>query len=324
MAENKKLALIRILQILEKNTDDEHSLTQDEIARILSRDYGIEIERKAVGRDVATLVEAGFDIEVGRGGTKLVERKFDDTELRLLIDSVLSSRHITKKQSVSLIERLSSLSSKYFKMHIKHIHSVGDWFKTENNDLFFNIQKIDEAIEMRKTIEYDYNKYGKDKKLNKKSHHNSTPYQLVQRNQKYYLMCYVEEYGKMAFHRLDKMTGIQISDTKPMPLRRVPGYENGINYKDLSTALPYMFSDKPENIDFYAKEWMTDPIIDWFGKDVSFLDDNGRMRVLLRASPDAMLYWALQYSDSVEIIAPAELRERVKDTLKSALETYGD
>ena len=57
--EPKKLALIRIMQILERESDVDHPLKQEDIARILQRDYGIELERKAVGRNLALLEEAG-------------------------------------------------------------------------------------------------------------------------------------------------------------------------------------------------------------------------------------------------------------------------
>ena len=56
--EPKKLALIRILQILEERTDFEHPLKQEEILRILEDDYGLFIERKAVGRNIALLKTA--------------------------------------------------------------------------------------------------------------------------------------------------------------------------------------------------------------------------------------------------------------------------
>ncbi|MBR6015470.1 MAG: WYL domain-containing protein, partial [Firmicutes bacterium] len=57
--EPKKMALLRILQILEEDTDMEHHLTQEQIAAKLERDYGIEMERKAIGRNLALLDEAG-------------------------------------------------------------------------------------------------------------------------------------------------------------------------------------------------------------------------------------------------------------------------
>ena len=48
----------------------------------------------------------------------------------------------------------------------------------------------------------------------------------------------------------------------------MPGYENGINYKELSSTMPYMYSDQPEHIDFISDEGIIDQIVDWFGNDV--------------------------------------------------------
>ena len=57
--EPTKLALVRILQILEQYSDFDHPLKQQDIIDYLDRDYGIAIERKAVGRNLSLLKEAG-------------------------------------------------------------------------------------------------------------------------------------------------------------------------------------------------------------------------------------------------------------------------
>lgn len=145
--EPKKLALIRIRQILEQYSDRKHPLTQEEIAVILEREFGIGIERKAVSRNLSLLKEAGVEIESGRDGSWISEREFEDAELHMLIDGVLSSRYITAKHSKDLIEKLCGLSNKYFRSHVKHIYSVNEWSKTDNQALFYNIEMIDEAIE---------------------------------------------------------------------------------------------------------------------------------------------------------------------------------
>ena len=44
--EPKKLALIRILQILEHYTDCDHPLKHDEIVKKLENDYGITVEKQ--------------------------------------------------------------------------------------------------------------------------------------------------------------------------------------------------------------------------------------------------------------------------------------
>lgn len=321
--EPKKLALIRILQIFQQYSDFDHPLKQEDIADILERDYGIIIERKAIGRNISLLKEAGIPIESKRNGSYLEERDFEDSELKLLIDSVLSSKHITAKHSKDLIEKLSRLSNKYFKSHIKNVHSVNDWSKTENLALFFNIEIIDEAIESSKQIKYTYNKYGVDKKLHRTSSHAVSPYSLILHNQKYYLMGYHHGWGKVVFHRVDKLTAMELTEKVATPLKSLEGYKNGIDYKELSGALPYMYTDKRERIEFLADGAIVDQIVDWFGYDIRMEEQEGKtVKVSLKASPNAMFHWAMQYIEFVEITAPEHLRERIKTTLDQAKKRY--
>ena len=322
--EPKKLALIRIWQILKEYSDYDHPLTQDDIARHLESDYGIVIERKAISRNISLLKEAGAEIESGRAGSYLERRDFEDSELKLLIDGVLCSKYITAKQSKELIDRLCGLSNKYFRSHVKNIHSVNDWYKTDNQALFYNIELIDTAIEEGKQIHYDYNKYGVDKKLHKSSHQYVSPYLMILHNQRYYLMAYSEYWGNMAFHRLDRITNMNISDKKATLIRNVSGYENGVNYKELSSATPYMFTDRPERIDFIADIGIIDQVIDWFGSDIRIAktDDENKVRISVKASPNAMVHWAMQYANYVEIISPEPLRMRVKEALENGLKKY--
>ena len=212
--EPKKLALIRIWQILKDYSDYDHPLTQEDIAVKLENEYGIVIERKAISRNISLLKEAGIDIVSRRAGSYLERREFEDSELHMLIDGVLSSKHITAKHSKDIIERLCSLSNKYFRPNVKHIHSVNDWYKTDNQALFYNIELIDTAIEEGKQIHYDYNKYGIDKKLHKSSHQYVSPYLMILHNQRYYLMAYSEYWGNMVFHRLDRITNMTVADKK--------------------------------------------------------------------------------------------------------------
>lgn len=322
--EPKKLALIRIWQILKEYSDCDHTLTQDDIAQHLVSEYGIVIERKAISRNISLLKEAGIEIESRRAGSYLAERAFEDSELKLLIDGVLCSKHITAKHSKDLIDRLCGLSNKFFRSHVKNVYSVNEWSKTDNQALFYNIELVDIAIEQNRRIAYDYNKIGIDKKLHKSSYQVVSPYQLILHNQRYYLMAYSEFWGNMVFHRLDRITNMKISHKKATPIRSVPGYENGIDYKELSSAMPYMYSDTPEWIKLIADACIVDQIVDWFGTDVrmSTLEDQDKVSVEIKASPNAMEHWAMQYINHVEIISPESLRNRIKGALESGLSKY--
>ena len=323
--EPKKLALLRIWQILQKHSDYDHPLTQEDIIKYLEKDYGIEIERKAVGKNIADLRDAGIDIGSRRAGSYIDSREFEDSELKLLIDGVLQSKHITAKHSKDLIEKLCGLSNKYFRSHVKNVYSVNDWSKTENQALFYNIEVVDEAIATGKQIQYDYNKYGVDAKLHKSSFQRVSPYQLILHNQRYYLMGYSDYWGNMTFHRMDRISNMRIYDKPATPITSVKGYENGLDFKQIASTMPYMYTDTPERIEFIADEWIVDQIVDWFGKDIrmSVLPDNDKkVKVELVASPNAMEHWALQYLNYVEVRRPESLRTRIAEAIKNATHKY--
>ncbi len=328
--ESKKLALLRILHILEYYSDEEHPLTQDEIVKYLEKDYGIVVERKAVGRQIALLKEA-YDypnspitiLSDKRRGTYIEQRVFEDSELRMLIDGVLSSRYITASHSKKLIDKLCGLSNKYFRSHVKNVYSVNDWSKTDNYHLFYNIELIDEAIEKGRKITFDYNKYRPDKTMKKTATHSVSPYQLILHNQRYYLMSYNERFSEIRYYRLDHITNMQIEENAPVtPLRSLEGYENGIDYRQISSAFPYMFTDKIERVEFITDFRNIDQVIDWFGTDVKIEKEGGMYKVSVRVSLQAMEYWAMQYLNAVEVISPPSLREKLKRNLQNAVEKY--
>ena len=92
--ESKQTLIFRLYQVLSGYSDADHPLTQQKIIDILSDEYDLVVERKAIGRNVSFLKEMGFEIEGDKKGIYLASRPFENAELRLLIDSVLSSSHI--------------------------------------------------------------------------------------------------------------------------------------------------------------------------------------------------------------------------------------
>ena len=321
--EAKKTLIMRIYQILDEYSDEEHPLTQQNIIDILERDYDIPCERKAVGRNVSYLKEMGFDIESTANGTYLASRKLENAELRLLIDSVLSSRNVNSTHSEQLINKLIALGGRNFKSHVKHVYSVKEWDKSDNKAFFYNIDVIDEAIEQGKKISFNYNKIGLDKKLHVSKPHVGSPYQMLLHNQRYYLMMFDEVFDQVGYYRLDKITNITILDEDAKPLKQNKGFEKGINYKEISTALPYMYNDKPIPVTIKCRNYMMDTISDWFGTDffVNRVDD-AHFTATIKASEKAMLYWVLQYNYKVEVISPESLRQKVIESLQKTLDKY--
>ena len=87
----KKMLNILILDILKEYSDEKHRLTQQEIIRLLKANYDMECDRRSVKSNVESLKEMGYEISM-EDGYYLMEREFEDAELRMLIDSVLFSK----------------------------------------------------------------------------------------------------------------------------------------------------------------------------------------------------------------------------------------
>ena len=325
MAE-KKEAIIRILQILQKYTDAEHPLTAPKISEILQNEYCLSMERKAINENIHILESMGYDIEhVEQQGYYYIS-EFSDSELRLLIDSVLSSKHISASGAIEMIKKIRGLSNQFFAGQVNQIHAVKDFDRTENRQLFDSIDQITEAIKRGRQIQFNYNKYGPDKKLSRSRTHRVSPYTMILHNQRYYLMAYEEDWGKnntIVYLRLDRMTDMAILDDKLTPYRSLPGCGGGINYKELSTERPYMYGDTIERVDFIADEAVLDHIVDWFGKDFTISPyGTKKYKVSLRVSPMAMEYWALQYVNHVKVLSPQKLVDKIKADLENGLKKY--
>lgn len=93
-----------------------------------------------------------------------------DGELRLLIDSLLFSAHVPYSQCKELVGKLERLSNSYFRSRIKHIARMLE-DKTDNRQIFLNIELLNEAISKKRKISFHYLEYGMDKKL----HHRARP-----------------------------------------------------------------------------------------------------------------------------------------------------
>ena len=320
----KKLALLQMYLTIRENTDENHPMHWTRLKEILKSEYGLDVERKTILRHGTLLVSSDLGIGYRKGkGYYYSERLFDDSEIRILVDGVLASKYIEEKQSAALISKLCGLGSVDFTSHYKHIHSVHSWDKTENKSSFLNIELIDEAIENRLKIRFDFNEYGADKKFHKTRTHTVSPYLMLVHNQRYYLMGQSDQFTGVSYFRIDHITNMVITEEALTPIEEIPGYENGINFRDFSTAMPYMYSDSPIPVTFRGNDRVIDAVIEQFGKETRISKKgDGIYEFTVRTSPKAMEYWAMQFGLSVEVIYPEDLRRRIGCNLAEASKKY--
>jgi predicted DNA-binding transcriptional regulator YafY len=338
---------MNILDILKRYTDENHRLSQKEIQEILEREYDMKLDRKAIKRNLMNLIEFGYDVNYSesvrmfrdKDGNEqenvilsdfYLEREFTDSELRLLIDSVLFSNHIPYKQDKQLVEKLSSLSNIYFKSRVKHIARMPE-DKTDNKQLFYNIELLDEAISGSRRVKFHYLEYLSDKKLHKRRHSDGTvreyeinPYQLVAKEGKYYLICNNVKYDTVSNYRVDRMTDMEILPHKRRAFNTLIGSDgNQLDLRSYMEKHIYMFAGENIRAVFRAEKFMLSDIIDVFGKDVKFSDESEKqITVTADVNELAMEQFAKAYTPYVEIIKPIDLRKKMIYNLNAGIKAY--
>ena len=101
------------------------------------------------------------------------------------------------------------------------------------------------------------------------------------------------------------------------------GFETGIRLSEYIKSHPNLWSGTPTHITFQCKQYMMNDVADSFGTDLHTEElPDDMMKVHVQASESAMLHWAVQFADAVEVLSPASLRKQIAETLRNALEKY--
>lgn len=357
----KKLMILNILDILRRYTDENHRLSQKEIIDILKTEYGMSADRKAVRRNILNLMDCGYHIEYSEtirmipllnpktkksvidpetGKPKMeesyiwsdfyLERDFTDGELRLLIDSLLFSKHIPYSQCKELIVKLENLSNIYFKSRVSHISRLPDEHG-DNRQLFLNIELLDEAISKKRKIAFKYIEYGTDKKIHIKKCSDGServykinPYQMAAKEGKYYLICNYDKYDDISNYRLDRIRDIQILDEPIKPFESLT-WAKGKTF-DLAEYMRehiYMYSSRNTLVKLRVNHLMISDIIDMFGKNVQFSDeDEYSVCVSVKANEMSVEQFAKNYAPDVMILEPKVLAEKIQKNLRETAQQY--
>lgn len=348
MKQSKKLLIMNILDILRQYTDADHRLSQKEIADILSREYEMTADRKAIRRNILDLIDFGYEIEYSevlrmmpdpRTGeleeTYILSdfylvRDFTDAELRLLIDSLLFSKHIPYNQCKELVGKLEGLSSRYFQAHVRHIHTMPETLP-QNPGLFLTIELLDEAIAKGKKVSFTYLEYGTDKKQHRRLRPDGTvreyvvsPYQMAAKEGKYYLICNYDKYQDISNYRIDRIADVKVLEEPIKPFETLDGAESGrLDLAKYMAEHIYMYSSENTQVKFRIVRAMVSDIIDMFGMDVRFSDETeDYVTVTARVNEQAMKQFAKSYAPDVMVLEPVRLREEVRTQLTYTIKEY--
>ena len=318
---NKKLSILYILEVLKEYSDISHLLTQEEIINKIYNNYGLELERKSISNNIDSLIDFGYDIVKTKNGCYLNSREFENSEIQFLIDAIFSSKSISSKHCKELANKLSKILSEYDRKQYNYIYKADSVNRTNNKQLFYTIEILNEAIKEGRQVELIYNRFYLNNKMTTPRIIN--PYFLINNQGVYYLVCNYDCYDEIANYKIDKIENIKILDSKVKSINKLKGCENGVDFVKYANDNVYMFSndivDAKIKID---KEYTVDYVVDWFGKNAKVYVKDDIIYADIKVNEQALIYWCLQYGENVELIEPIATRNKIKEVVYSMVEKY--
>ena len=321
---NQKLKLLYLAKILLEKTDEEHTITVPEMIEALGK-YGISAERKSIYDDLAYLELFGLDICTSKTRTTnyyVASREFELPELKLLVDSVQASKFITSKKSLELISKIEKLTSRENAKKLQRQVFITNRVKTPNEQIYYNVDKIHEAIAENKQITFRYFSLDVDKKKVYRKNgerYTESPVALTWDDENYYLITYKEKYDNYTHYRVDKMEGIEKTEAERV-LAAAPF--------DLSSYTKTMFSmygGEETDVTIEFTNDLVGVLFDRFGTDIPILKKDAEhftCRVRVAVSPH-FLSWIMSFGKRAKIAGPSDVVEKMRSLAAEIGAVYG-
>ena len=320
---HQKLKLLYLMKILLEKTDDEHTMTVPEMITELGK-LGISAERKSIYDDIEYLKLFGIDVCSRKTKTHdyfIGSRDFELPELKLLVDSVQSSTFITHKKSIELISKIEKLTSE---ANAKKLHRqvfVTNRVKTVNETIYYNVDKIHDAIAENKKITFKY--YDLDvnkKKVYRKNgeRYIESPIALTWDDENYYLITYKEKYDDYTHYRVDKMESIEIADEK----REVS--DKPFDLSEYSNTTFAMFAGEETEVTIRCENELVGVMYDKFGTNIRIIkadEDHFICTVNVAVSPH-FLSWIISFGNRAEILSPDYVVDELYNLVSTVKEMY--
>ncbi|MCQ2420374.1 MAG: WYL domain-containing protein [Clostridia bacterium] len=320
--ENQKLKLLYLRQLLEQESDEQHPLSMSYIIERLAR-LGIKAERKSIYSDMEYLQQFGMDIllKKGRGGGYyLASRDFELPELKLLVDAVQASKFLSEKKSMQLISKLSDLAGIHNAGQLKRQVVVSGRVKTMNESIFYNVDRLHEAIAHNRQVSFRYFDWSlSGEKAFRPGVYTASPYALLWDDENYYLIAHSERHG-LTHYRVDKMAQIAETDQP----RYLDDQARSLDLSQYGRNVFGMFGGEARQIRLRFHNSLVGVVRDRFGKAAMLIPDGSEhftYTAQIAVSP-VFFGWLAGFGDRAKILWPEDVQEEYLKLCKLSVQQY--
>lgn len=322
---NQKLKLLYIVKFLMQHSDEEHPVSTVQIIEELARN-DISAERKSIYDDMEALRLFGLDIiqlKGKNGGYYIGERDFELPELKLLVDSIQSSKFITQDKTYKLIKKIEGLASIYDGQLLQRQVYVANRVKSMNESIYYAVDVISDAITQNKKIRYKYFEYTVEKEHRYRhdgAFYEVSPFALIWDDENYYMLAWDSSAEKMKHYRVDKMEKVSLTESER---EGISEFEK-VDMSAYTKTVFGMFGGNEQKVKLRFANHLVGAVLDRFGRDTMIIkegDEHFTFTVNVVVSQQ-FLAWVFGFGTEAEIVSPDEVREEMKKQAELVAELY--
>ena len=324
---NQKLKLLYLNKYFLENTDENHTVTINELIDYLAG-LGISAERKSLYDDFEQLRMFGTEVMSVKSknstGYYVADRLFEVSELKLLVDAVQVAKFITDKKSHALIHKLETLCSRHEAAELSRQVTISNRIKSMNESIYYNVDKIHTAIASDKAITFKYFEYNvkKERVLRHDGEkYNVSPFALNWDDENYYLVAFDHKDRIIKHYRVDKMLEISLCDS----IRQGKEAFNEADISMYSKKVFNMFGGVSSKVCLEFDKSMCGVVIDRFGKDVFMRQSDNPDKIYVYCDVVVSSHffgWLFSFGDKVRIETSSEIQLQFKEYCKNVLDNY--
>lgn len=250
-------------------------------------------------------------------------RDLEVVELKLLVDAIQSSKFITEKKSRQLIKKLERYVSQYDAQKLNRQVYVHGRIKTMNESIYYNVDKIHNAIDENAMLKFQYYQWNVDKEMELKhggAFYKVSPWGLVWDDENYYMIAYDSSAEMIKHFRVDKMIRIGQLDM----VREGKDDFKKIEMSSYTRKRFGMFTGKEQSVTMLCENELAGVMLDRFGRDVKIRKvSETQFRITVDVAVSNNFFgWLVGLGNGVKIIAPDKVVEDMKQYIIQLYEIY--
>lgn len=319
---SQKATILCVYEVLRKYSDENHIISAEKIREKLKMIYDVDMERRAIYRNIDALRSMGIEIEGymdNREGYYLIDRTFEPSEVRLLCDAVAASDMIKEEGSKEIIRKLIDTQSVFQGRMLQKTVYIKNRKRILNKQLFYNIDTLNIAINQGCKVEAHLLEYNMDIELTERPNGAVviSPYATMWAAGNYYILAKPEDGEELTHYRIDYLKDIVILE------RNVDMIFGGINPNQYAERFIFQNGEKIERYDIEFDKGLWTALVETFGSNLTVIkSDHNKIQVKIKCIPSAMREWILAHGGQCEVLAPKHFRDEIQKAVMEAYKKY--